>query len=525
VADIVLATFDAKWIHAAFGLRCLRANLGELRERSAILEFDLQTRAIDAAEAILALGPRIVGLGVYVWNATLSLQLARLLKQLRPELLLVLGGPELSYETEAQEIAQLADHVVRGEADLVFAELCRAHLHGGAEMPRILDAPPPRMEQLAWPYAEYDARDLEHRVVYVEASRGCPFTCEFCLSALEIPVRAAPLEGFLDEMQRLLDRGLKHFKFVDRTFNLGQRTPVAILRFFRERWSEGLVLHFELVPDRLPEALKAEIAAFPPGALHFEVGVQSLDPATNQRIARRQDDALLEANLRWLRAQSGAHVHADLIAGLPDEDLASFARGFDRLRALQPHEIQVGILKRLRGTPLAQREREHGLVFSTEPPYEVLRTRALGFEQLQALKRFARFWDLVANQGRFEETLPLLLTGESAFASFSALSEWLWKETRATHGIAFHRLAELLLRWSIEQRGVPRDDAGSALARDYLRLGKHDGPPVLRPWLRQIADERALALASRPRLARAAKRQARRGAILEHGNDASDAEH
>ncbi|MBK9385646.1 MAG: DUF4080 domain-containing protein [Planctomycetes bacterium] len=521
--DIVLATFDAKWIHASFGLRCLRANLGDLRERSAILEFDLQTRPIDAAEAILASSPRIVGLGVYVWNATLSLQLARLLKQLRPELVLVIGGPELSYETESQEIAQLADHVIRGEADLVFAELCRARLHGGDEMPRLLDAPPPRMEELAWPYDEYDARDLEHRVVYVEASRGCPFTCEFCLSALEIPVRAAPLEGFLAEMQRLLDRGLRHFKFVDRTFNLGQRTPVAILRFFRERWTEGLVLHFELVPDRLPAALKVEIAAFPPGALHFEVGVQSLDPATNQRIARRQDEALLEANLRWLRAQSGAHVHADLIAGLPDEDLASFARGFDRLRALEPHEIQVGILKRLRGTPLARREREHGLVFSVEPPYEVLRTRVLGFEQLQELKRFARFWDLVANQGRFEETLPLLLAGESAFASFAALSAWLWAQTRATQGIAFHRLAELLLRWLVEVRGVPSADAGTALARDYLRLGKHDGPPALRPWLRQLSDAGASsARSSRPLLARAAKRQARRG--VERGNDASDAE-
>ncbi|MBL8898189.1 MAG: cobalamin-dependent protein, partial [Planctomycetes bacterium] len=195
MADIVLATFDAKWIHASFGLRCLRANLGELRDRSALFEFDLETRALDAAEAILAVSPRIVGLGVYVWNATLSLQLARLLKQLRPELVLVVGGPEVSYETEAQELARLADHVVRGEADLAFAELCRARLHSEVELPHLIDAPPPRIEQLAWPYDEYDARDLAHRVVYVEASRGCPFTCEFCLSALEIPVRAAPLEG------------------------------------------------------------------------------------------------------------------------------------------------------------------------------------------------------------------------------------------------------------------------------------------------------------------------------------------
>ncbi|MBX3464132.1 MAG: cobalamin-dependent protein [Planctomycetes bacterium] len=259
--EIVLATLNAKWIHASFGLRCLRANLAELRERSSLLEFEIAQRPADVAEAILAAGPRIVGLGVYVWNAGPSLQVVRVLKRVRPDVCIVLGGPEVSHETEAQPICALADHVVRGEADLAFADLCRRVLAGEPGVPRVLDAPLPHFAQLRQPYAEYTDEDVAHRIVYVESSRGCPFTCEFCLSALDVPVRKAEQAPFLAEMQRLLDRGVRHFKFVDRTFNLGIAEAAAILRFFRERWRPGLFVHFELIPDRLPELLRVRWAA------------------------------------------------------------------------------------------------------------------------------------------------------------------------------------------------------------------------------------------------------------------------
>jgi len=483
VPDVVLATLNAKWIHASFGLRYLRANLGELRERSVIREFEAQQRPVDVAEAILAETPRIVGLGVYVWNAAQSLAVAKVLKRVRPELLLVVGGPEVSYESEQQQICAVADHVVRGEADLAFAALCR-QLLAGERPPRIVDAPLPHFERLCWPYDEYTERDTAHRVVYVEASRGCPFTCEFCLSSLDIPVRRAPLPGFLAQMQRLLQRGVRHFKFVDRTFNLDLAFAKAVLEFFRARCGDGLFLHFEMIPDRLPAGLREVIAAFPPGALQFEVGIQSFDAAVSARIARRQDVAKLEDNLRWLRAHTGVHVHADLIVGLPGEDVATFARGFDRLVALRPHELQVGILKRLRGTPIDRHDAEWGVVWSDEAPYEVLQSRVLPFAQLQQLQRFARFWDVVANSGNWRETLELLLAGDSAFAMFAAFSEWLYRETRATHGIAQHRLAALLFRWLVEERGAERDAVGAAMAADYARGARHDWPEFLRPWQR-----------------------------------------
>jgi hypothetical protein len=291
-------------------------------------------------------------------------------------------------------------------------------------------------------------------------------------------------------MDRLLARGVRHFKFVDRTFNLDLAVAGAILQFFRERWSDGLFLHFEMIPDRLPERLREPIASFPPGALQFEVGVQTLDAATGVRISRRQDPVRLADNLRWLRSATGVHVHADLIVGLPGEDLASFARGFDALWQLGPHEIQVGILKRLRGTPIVRHDRECGMVWSDEPPYEVLQTGAISFQELQAMKRFARYWDLVGNQGNWNVTLPLLLAGPSAFASFLAFADWLFAESRATAGIALHRLAELLFRWLTGPRGLPAATVGAALAADYARCARHDWPEFLRPYVQQDAVRR-----------------------------------
>src|SRR5580704_3321279 len=168
-----------------------------------------------------------------------------------------------------------------------------------------------------------------------------------------------------------------------------------------------------MIPDRLPESLREIIAQFPPGALQFEVGVQTFDDAVAKNISRRQDYGRLEENFRYLREKTGVHIHADLIVGLPGESVESFAAGFDRMVALGPQEIQVGILKRLRGTPIVRHDREWGMVYSQHPPYEILQTKLIDFFAMQRLRRFARYWDLIANSGNFVETTPLLWHRES----------------------------------------------------------------------------------------------------------------
>lgn len=505
--DIVLTTLNAKYAHAAFGLRYLMANLGSLRERAEIVEFDISQRAVDVLEVLLERNPRVIGLGVYIWNVEQATRLVGDLKRVRPEITVILGGPEVSYEVEGQPIVELADFVITGEADLTFARVCGDLLAGRPPPDKIIPAELPAFDRLQLPYDLYDRNDIEHRVVYVEASRGCPFSCEFCLSALEIPVRQAPLEPFLEAMQSLLDRGVQQFKFVDRTFNLNLKVGRSILGFFLERMRPGLFLHFEMIPDRLPEALGDLIRQFPPGSLQFEVGIQTFNEEVCELVSRRQDNRLVEQNLRFLREQTGVHVHADLIVGLPGEDAASFGRGFDRLVGLHPQEIQVGMLKRLRGTPIVRHDREWGMVYSPYPPYEILQTRLIDYDTMQRLRRFARYWDLVANSGNFIETTPLLWQGGSPFECFLQFSDWLFAESRQTNGIALKRLAELLFRYLTEQAGRDASPVASAVWNDYQRGGRSDRPPFLRPFLLEDCPIIRPATADRPRQARHAIRQ------------------
>jgi hypothetical protein len=280
-------------------------------------------------------------------------------------------------------------------------------------------------------------------------------------------------------MDSLLKRGVKQFKFVDRTFNLNANIGRTILQFFLERFKPGLFVHFEMIPDRLPNALRELIVQFPEGALQFEVGIQTFNPETQRLISRRQDNEKTAENLRWLRSETRVHVHADLIVGLPGESEASFAAGFDRLEALRPQEIQVGMLKRLRGTPIVRHDAEWQMVYSPHAPYEVLSTGHIDFAAMCRLRRFSRYWDLIANSGRFVHCLPLLLSGSSAFERFSVLADWLWTTTRQTHGIALVRLFELLLRFVKERGSANLDTFGQALWRDYRRDGRTDKPSFL----------------------------------------------
>ena len=477
--EIVLTTLNARYAHAAFGLRYLRANLGALRDRARIIEFDINQRSFDVVEAILALNPRIVGIGVYIWNVAIATQVVADLKRIRPDVIIVLGGPEVSYETDQQQICQLADFTIQGEADLAFADLCSQLLEGRRPLLRTIAAGLPEFSRLTLPYDLYDDRDLAERVVYIEASRGCPFKCEFCLSSLDIPVRNVPLEQFLAAMGKLLDRGLRQFKFVDRTFNLNLNISKSILQFFLTRYEPGLFLHFEMIPDRLPEALRELIRQFPPAALQFEVGIQTFNSEVAARISRRQDNDRLADNLKFLREQTGVHVHADLIVGLPGEDIESFGRGFDRLVAMKPQEIQVGMLKRLRGTPIVRHDADWGMVYSPAPPYEILQTSVIDFATMQRLRRFSRAWDLIANSGNFVQTTPLLWKGKSAFDAVMRFSDWLFQQTGKSHGISLQNLAELLFQFLTIQMNGDETEVAKFVWLDYQRAGRSDRPRFL----------------------------------------------
>ena len=471
-SEIVLVGINARYQHSSFGLRYLKANLAELEQRSIIVEFTINERAVDLAEKILAREPRIVGLGVYIWNVPVVKQLVRILRRVSPDLCLVLGGPEVSYEHQSQKWLNDADYIVCGEGEQAFTALCRQLLAGEKPALKIQQGTTPAMSELVMPYRLYTDEDVANRVVYVEASRGCPYRCEFCLSSLDQSMREVPLEEFFEQMDTLLARGATGFKFIDRTFNLSIPFALRVLEFFHARLRPGLSLHFEMVPERLPSELLEALARFPEGVIQLEVGVQTFDKSIAKRISRPLKIGPLRENIAALRNQTSVHLHVDLIAGLPGEDLESFGAGFDQLHALNPHEIQLGILKRLKGTPITRHTDAFGMVYSDEAPFEVLKTGVLTFAELQEVKRIARFWDLVANNGQFPATSRLIWADQrSVFHAFREFSRWLYQTADRTSHISLLKLAEYLLDFLIQERGMSEEDVGPVVVSDLSRTG------------------------------------------------------
>jgi len=477
MSQIILSTLNARYIHASLGLRCILANLGELQSVTTLKEFIIDTRPIDIVEQLLASQPKIIGLGVYIWNIEQSTQVVALLKQVAPDVFVVIGGPEVSYEQPSQAIFQLADYAVSGAGEKCFSDLCQGLLNDERPTGKIIPGNNGNLAELAFPYSLYNDEDIAHRIIYVEASRGCPFKCEFCLSALDKTAKPFDMDLFLKEMALLYQRGTRHFKFIDRTFNLKINHSIRIMKFFRIECSEAF-LHFELIPDHLPDALKTEIALFGEGRLQFEIGIQSFNPNVQALISRKQDNDKSANNIFWLRNHSQAHLHTDLIIGLPGEDIESIATGFNKLASLNPHEIQVGILKRLKGTPIIRHTDNFKLRFNPYPPYNILSTDRIDFPSMQRLNRFARYWDMIANSGRFPNTLPLLLA-ETPFERFLKFSDWLYTSTHQTHKISLSRLFDLLYKGLKEALELTQMQIEHVLLEDFTLAGIKGHPKFL----------------------------------------------
>lgn len=488
MSDIVLSTLNARYIHSSLGLRYLMANLGELEERAQLIEYNINARPIDIVEDLLRQQPRIIGFGVYIWNVEQTTQVVQLIKRIRPDIIIILGGPEVSYEYEDQAIVRAADYLIIGQADLAFAETCSSLLTGHKPINKVIHPLPVDLQTIRFPYACYTDEDISNRIIYVEASRGCPFKCEFCLSALDKTVYPFDLDAFLEQMQTLYSRGVRHFKFVDRTFNLKVDSSIRIMEFFLDKQDDDLFLHFELIPDHLPERLKSVIARFPEHSLQFEIGIQTLNPEVQQDISRKQNTEKSRANLSWIRNHSHAHIHADLIIGLPGEDVHSFARGFNELMSMNPHEIQVGILKRLRGSPIIRHSDAFDMRYTPYPPYNILSNRDIDFETMQRLSRFARYWDIIINSGRFKNSRDLLL-GETPFENFLKLSDWIYAETRQTHKFSLERIFHLLYTAMHELFMLEKADIEQQLLKDFKASGIK-GMAKFLPAYKQDRDKR-----------------------------------
>ena len=479
MADILLVTYTARYSHCAFGLRYLLANLGKFQSQAEIVEYDLRKSPIDATEELLRKEPKIICLSCHIWNITQIRATAKLIKQIAPKVAVVLGGPEVSYETDDEPAAACADVVVCGEGDGVIEELCERLLKTN-KVEHILRPQTPDLSTIELPYDFYTDEDIANRVIYVETSRGCPFRCAYCMSALDTKVRLFPIEKLLAAFSRLLSRGARHFKFVDRSFNILPERAVEILSFFNENYVEGLVVHVELVPSSLPAELREVLKNFPKGGLHIEVGVQTFDEAVGKRVGRPFKSEVVEEALAFLCQETGADVHADLIVGLPGETLGSFAKGFDKLVKLGPGEVQVGILKRLRGAPLTKKTEEWQLLFSETTPYEILKTKELEFAEIQVLRRFGRFFELLHNRGKLPETIKLLMSRGSPYDVVSRVNQWLYKKFGRAHDISLENLALALKDFLVIEEQCDEEHVMIRLRKDFERVGRRRRPHWLK---------------------------------------------
>lgn len=466
--QILLVSFNSTYQHCSFGLRYLLANMKDLKEQTELLEPTIQASIKNLVEKIVVLNPKIVGFGVYIWNAAQTLEAVSILKKVAPQISIVLGGPEVSYEASTQPLVQLADYTIQGEGDLSFYQFCHNFLQGILPESKIIKAKIPEIKDINLPYRLYSDDDIKNRIIYVEASRGCPYRCEYCLSSLDKQVRSFALDDFLAEMELLLERGARQFKFVDRTFNLSIATGIRILEFFLLHIDKGLFLHFEMVPDRLPDELKALLKKFPAGSIQFEVGIQTWSSEVAKLVSRNNNYEKVIQNFQFLNEETGIHTHADLIVGLPGETLDSFAEGFNQLYACRPDEIQVGILKRLKGTPIIRHDKDWQMIYQDQQPFQVLQTKTMDYVTIQRMARFAKFWDLYANSGNFKKSILLILTQlPSPFVAFLTFADELGAKFDHLHSFSLQSLAQYLYEYLSQQPGADQVLIRECLIQDF----------------------------------------------------------
>ena len=479
ISKIVITSINAKYIHSSLAARYLLANLQRFAQLAEIMEFTSQERDIDIVEYILQAEPTVAVFSCHIWNIELTDAVVRLLKSIRPDIIVILGGPEVSYPNDFPEVTECADYVICGEGEFALPELLH-NIEQRASSPHIISAPPVSLDHIELPFHLYTDQDISHRVIYVESSRGCAFGCEFCLSSLDTLVRYFEPSRIIAALDTLWQRGARQFKFIDRTIHHSKAAP--ILEFFLERICPELFLHFEVVPDQLSQRLLDVLKQFPKGAVQLEAGVQTFNPDVSRRIGRKQNMDKTEQNIRKVVEETGVHIHADLVVGLPGETIESFAAGFDRLMATGVHEIQVGILKRLRGAPIDRHTAPFAIVYRQTAPYDILQSSQIPFLEMQRLKRFSRYFDLVVNSGNFKRTIPFLWENRSPFFAFLGFADWLFKASNRTAGIALEKLATYLFEYLTTTMAIPKEECANRILGDFIVGGRRKLPKCVREF-------------------------------------------
>ncbi|MBH8603706.1 B12-binding domain-containing radical SAM protein [Thermoactinomyces sp. CICC 10522] len=423
---IVLSTLNAKYIHTSLALRYLKA-FCEREFAVEIAEYTIKDPEMNIVSDLFNRAPDVVGFSCYIWNIEETITVIDMLKKVKPDVKIVLGGPEVSYDTkEWMERLPQVDFIVMGEGEETFHHLLtelsgeqKFHFVFGLAWRKgdeiIINPPRPKLDLNKIPSPHRFEEDLPHlpnRVVYFETSRGCPFSCQFCLSSIEVGVRYFDIERTKQDLLYLIRNGAKLIKFVDRTFNIKRDYALEIFQFLIDHHG-GCTFQFEITADIMrPEVLDFLAEKAPPGIFRFEIGVQSTNDPTNEAVKRRQNFAKLSRTVTKIKESGKIAQHLDLIAGLPLEDYNTFKKTFNDVFALRPEELQLGFLKMLRGTGMRLEAEKYGYVFMEKAPYEILGNEILPFSDIVRIKRVEDVLEKYWNAHRMDHTISYLVERE-----------------------------------------------------------------------------------------------------------------
>lgn len=439
----LLVAINAKFSHTNLAVRCLKKALDAADIPAEFAEFTINQPVDTILREIAALSPDRVLFSCYIWNIALVRRIGADLRLLFPDASILLGGPEVSFDAEELlPTMPWADGILCGEGEGIIAQvLSQPRPCGIFSADTFVD-----MDTLPFPYDDLDA--LQHRVIYYESTRGCPFGCSYCLSSADRTTRKRSLSLVFSDLQRLIDARVMQVKFVDRTFNLDAERALQIWKYLAEHDNGSTCFQMELGGDLFTDEQISFLKTVRPGLFQFEIGVQSTYDQSMEIVCRKTDFSILSKNVLAVHAAGNIHQHLDLIAGLPGEDFERFAKSYDDVFALQPEQLQLGFLKLLRGSKLYSKRGEYGLVHSEYPPYEVLRTKELPFHDLMRLKSVEDMTEVYYNSGRFETALHYLWeVCPSPFEAFLTLGE----QMPTMRNVGKYEYYDLLFAFAVKQ--------------------------------------------------------------------------
>ena len=506
---ILLAACNAKYIHSNLAVYDLQAYAAEYADHIVLKEYTINQQKDDIMRDIYLEHPDVVCVSCYIWNVSFVKELMADLTKILPDADFWAGGPEVSYDAEKflTENPEFKGVMV-GEGEETFRELAGYYVEKNPQdlkdMTGICYKDGEKIIHNGWrqimdlssiPFIYKDLSDFKNRIIYYESSRGCPFSCSYCLSSIDKKLRFRDTEMVKKELQFFIDNKVPQVKFVDRTFNCKHDHAMAIWKYINEHDNGVTNFHFEISADLLREEELQEMSTMRPGLIQLEIGVQSTNPDTIKAIHRTMDFEKLKGIVDRIHSFGNIHQHLDLIAGLPYEDYDSFRHSFNDVYALKPQQLQLGFLKVLKGSHMMEMCQEYGIVYKTREPYEVLSTKWLDYDHVLKLKTVENMVEVYYNSGQFQKTLEYAESFfPDAFSIYEGLGSFYMEKGYGDVSHTRMRRYEILLEFLEDVSEISMDQVKDQMVYDlYLRENLKSRPGFARdqkPFERQIWDFR-----------------------------------